>query len=278
MHSQNTKASPQLRVVASLPKILKEASGLEVTGSGLLWTHNDDRLPVLYALDTTGQIVRTVHLNHPNNGWEDLTRDDHGNLYIGAFGNNKNDRKNLMILKLPDPDSITSLVTNAELIEFSYSDQRQFPPPDQYKTFDADAFVSLRDSLYIFTKNRTRPFTGYSKIYRVPSSGGKYQASLYDSLYLGVGEMIDHWVTSADVSPDGKVLVLLSLDCMWLISDFYGKRFSEGKIQKISLTNFTHKTGICFVTETNMYLVDELELGILGGQMYSIDIAGFIEN
>src|SRR5690606_37105404 len=127
----------------------------EISASGILWTHNDDRLPVLYGLDTTGRIVKTIHLNHRNNGWEDLAMDNERNLYIGAFGNNKNDRKDLAILKIKQPETNQETVVNAEVIRYEYSDQQHFPPDRSRMNFDADAFVSISDSLYIITKNRT---------------------------------------------------------------------------------------------------------------------------
>ena len=261
-----------LAVTGSLPKVLREASGLEITSSGLMWTHNDDRFPILYGLNSSGSIERVIHLNHINKGWEDLTKDERGNIYIGAFGNNMNNRKDLSILKVPDPETLKADVINAEVIEFSYPDQRDFPPADGNKNFDADAVVALRDSLFIFTKNRTEPFTGYSKVYRLPSTPGRHQAVLYDSIYLGDGGMMRNSVTSADMSPDGKRLALLSHDSIWLISGFGKGHFSQGTIIKINLGNFSHKTGLCFASDTMIYLVDELELGFLGGKIYSLDL------
>ena len=73
----------RLTVTGILPKILKEASGLEISRSGFLWTHNDDRYPILCAVDTLGSVLKTVQLNHPNQSWEDLAQDADGNVYIG---------------------------------------------------------------------------------------------------------------------------------------------------------------------------------------------------
>ena len=270
--SEPREINASLTITGNLPKVLREASGLEITYSGLLWTHNDDRFPILYGLNTSGSIERVIHLNHINKGWEDLTKDENGDLYIGAFGNNMNNRKDLSILKVPDPESVNADVINAEVIEFSYPDQRDFPPADGSKNFDADAMVALRDSLFIFTKNRTEPYTGYSKVYRLPSTPGRHEALLYDSIFLGKGSMMRNSVTSADISPDGKLLALLSHDSIWLISEFQNRRFSQGTIIKINLRNFSHKTGVCFVSDTMIYLVDELELGFLGGKIYSLDL------
>jgi hypothetical protein len=173
-----------------LPQIIKEASGLEITRSGFLWTHNDDRLPILYALDTTGNIRTAIHLNHPNTGWEDLAMDEDGNLYIGAFGNNDNTSKTLRIYKVSDPESIKDILYTAGIIEYYYPDQHRFPPPQEQKNFDADALVSIHDSLFVFTKNRTEPFTGYTKVYRLPQTPGRREALLYDSIYPGKGAMM----------------------------------------------------------------------------------------
>ena len=265
-----------LRLVASLPKTLKEASGLQMTPSGLVWTHNDDRFPILYGLDSTGAVAKAVHLNDRNNGWEDLARDSNGNIYIGAFGNNNNDRTDLTILKIPDPESVTEPIINADIIRYVYSDQRDFPPAETHRNFDADALISKDDSLFIFTKNRTNPFTGYTKIYRLPGQPGEYQALLYDSIYLGSGAMMQHWVTSADISPDGKWLALLSHDCVWLITDFKNNRFSSGKILRIPLNSFSHKAGLCFTSKKKIYIVDELEFGFLGGNIYELDVADLL--
>jgi hypothetical protein len=142
-----------------------------------------------------------------------------------------------------------------------------------------DAFIAHRSHLFLFSKNRTEPFTGYTKVYKLPQRPGTYQAILYDSIYLGDGPMLNSWVTSADISPDGKHLVLLSHDRLWIISNFQNKLFSEGKILRINLNHFSHKAGIAFSSNTMLYLVDELEFGILGGNVYSLDLAPlFMEN
>ena len=246
-----------------------------MSASGTLWTHNDDRLPILYGLDSLGNILRTIHLNHPNHGWEGLARDQHGNLYIGAFGNNRNDRKDLAIYKINDPDEISDQVINAGIISFSYSDQRAFPPGEQQMNFDVDAFISIGDSLYLFTKNRTKPFTGYSKVYRLSQTPGKHTAVLHDSLFLGNGSMLNHWVTGADISPDGRWIALLSHDCLWMINGYENNRFSSGKIFKIPLKHFSHKAGVCFSGDREILIVDELEFGVLGGRIYSFDLSRF---
>jgi len=261
-----------LKEIGPLPPHIKEASGLEITGAKHLWTHNDGGVPALYCLDTLGNLVRALQLNHRNSGWEDLTVDKKGNLYIGAIGNNNNDKRQLSIYKIPDPEKLTDPVVTGEIIHFTYEDQRDFPPSPPHRNFDADAFIARGDSLFIFSKNRTSPFTGYTKIYRLPQQAGSYQAILSDSIFLGNGSILDNAVTAAALSPDGGTLALLSHRCVWLIKDFNGSKFSSGKIVRVNLHHFSHKAGMCFSGETRLLIVDELEFNMIGGKLYSIDL------
>lgn len=48
-----------------------------------------------------GNLVRTITIEGvENNDWEDIAKDKNGFTYIGDFGNNDNDRKNLAIYKV----------------------------------------------------------------------------------------------------------------------------------------------------------------------------------
>jgi WD40 repeat protein len=270
--------SSGLKELSALPKHIKESSGLETVTGKHFWTHNDGGVPVLYCLDTTGTVLRTLQLNHPNAGWEDLTFDKRGNLYVGSFGNNNNDKKSLKIYKIPQPDSIREKVYSAQIIHYKYADQHAFPPPPAKKHFDVDAFVAVGDSLYLFSKNRSTPFTGYTMVYSLPQQPGEYSAVTVDSIFLGKGPMMDYWVTSADLSPDGKTLALLSHACIWIVKDFQGTRFSTGRIFRINLNHMSHKAGLCFSGNERLFITDELEFGFLGGKMYSFDLEKILQN
>ncbi|MEQ8361793.1 MAG: hypothetical protein RH948_02935 [Cyclobacteriaceae bacterium] len=272
--SQNTT---QLIKVGSVPKILKETSGLEITSPNSIWSHNDDTYSFLYNIDSTGKLIRAVYINHKNSGWEDLAKDKNNNIYIGGFGNNTNTKKDLRIYKISNPDSITERITNAEVISFNYSDQKHFPPPAEEMNFDADALISFEESLYVFSKNRTVPFNGYTKVYKLPNSPGKYIAELVDSIFLCNESMLNCWVTAADISPDNKHLVLLSHDKIWLISCFADGPFSSGRIIEIPLNHFSHKAAICFIKDHEVFITDELEFGLLGGNLYRMDLNQWVE-
>ncbi len=263
-----------LREVGSLPKILKEASGLTKIGDHL-WSHNDDGIPALYCLDSAGSLVRAVQLNVQNRGWEDLAQDVNGNVYIGGFGNNKNDKKELRIYKIPSPESITEPLTFPKIITYSYADQKNFPPSEGAKNFDVDAFVAYKESLFLFTKNRTKPFTGYTKVYQLSQEPGAQTANLVDSIYVGKGPMINFWITGAAISPDQKTMAFLFHDRVWLIRNFANKRLSSASYYEISLNHYSHKAGITFNGNNELFIVDEFELGLIGGKLYSVDLRPF---
>ena len=267
-----TLTETEFRAIGKIPPVLKEASGLYIDKDGLLWSHNDDRLPVLYCFDTLGNVIKTIYLNHNNIGWEAITTDSLGNIYIGAIGNNKNDRKDLTIIKIKPLHTISEKITQGELIRFSYANQTDFPPTPDKKNYDSDALIFNQGFLYIFTKNRTNPNTGFTRIYQVSPEPGTHKAMLVDSIFTGKGSLTESWITDAALSPDKKMLALLGHDKIWLITNFKNHLFSKGNIEILQLPHFTHKAGIAFRDNTLLYVVDEKEFDILGGNIYRLDI------
>jgi hypothetical protein len=154
---------------SNLPKTLKEISGIEFINDSILVAHNDGGNSAnLYLLNIHGKILDSVYVcNAKNTDWEDITKDNNGNLYIADIGNNNNRRKKLRILKI----SISSLLKNdsveAKIYSFQYPDQELFPPPNNEFYYDAESICYHDNYLWIFTKCRTIPFDGKSKIYRI---------------------------------------------------------------------------------------------------------------
>lgn len=261
-----------LTEVCKLDPVIKESSGVIVAG-GKIWTHNDSGEPVLYAIDKTGKITDALYVGSgKNKDWEDLAKDDAGNIYIGAFGNNGNKRHDLQILKIADPTKNADKIATPEVIEFSFPDQRYFPPAENMQNYDVEAMIWLNNSLYLFSKNRTIPFNGFSKVYKVPATKGKYVAELVDSIYTGPEPMLSNWVTSADISPDQKKLVLLGHDKLWLFTCFEGDKFFSGKKYTLSFGTMSQKEGVCFYSNNELYITDEYFYKI-GGKLYSLNLA-----
>ncbi|MEM7551854.1 MAG: hypothetical protein AAF363_19390 [Bacteroidota bacterium] len=262
----------KFKQTGQLPKKIDEASGLEKSSKkNTFWTHNDDGLPVIYGIDSIGNSVKAIHLGSKNSGWEDLATDNENNLYVGSFGNNKNDRKNLKILKLKDPFTYEKSVVSPEIINYKYEDQNEFPPTKANMNYDVDAMIFFNDSLYLFTKNRTEPFNSEINIYSLPSISGEYVAKKVESFELSKGNMISNWITGAAISPSKKVIALLFHSKILLLTDFNNSSFTKAKFYQIDLNHFSHKAGISFGNSDNkIFIVDEKEFGVLGGNIYCL--------
>lgn len=267
----------KFREIATLPISLTEASGLAYYDNNKLWVHNDGGdLPYIYQIDTTGKILQTKRITNATNfDWEDLAKDEDGNLYIGDFGNNQNNRKTLQIYKIPSPEKTSDDRIRAEIIEFSYSDSVPSPPKKHQMNFDMEAMVILNQNIYLFSKNRTVPFSGYTKLYRLPLTPGLHTAQLIDSVKLGDVNMLQDWVTGADISPDGKTVALLTSTEVWLFNNFIGEDIFGGDIKQVKLPGISQKEGIAFKNNTELFICDERFQNIIGGKLYKLYISEF---
>lgn len=267
-HSQTV----QLREITALPAELAETSGITVSNANLIWSHNDSGgEPVLYSVDTLGTIGRTLTVTNATNvDWEDLTQDAQGNVYIGDFGNNANSRKNLCIYTIPNPDSFVENSVTAGIIRFTYADQTAFPPADAQKNFDAEAFVALNDSLFLFSKNQTNPFSGYTRLYKLPAIPGTYTLMPVDSFLVDPAP-VKGQITSAAISPDGKTLALLTYGQLLLFRNFTGSHFFKGTVTRLAFPAITQKEAVCFINDCHLYLTDEALLGT-GRHLYRATI------
>ena len=258
-----------------LPTALRESSGILTYNGSTVWTHNDSGgEPILYEIDVqSGGLLHIVTLAGVKNiDWEDITKDERGNIFIGDFGNNRQNRKNLCIYKIENPSLLPASATVIpERIGFNFSDQTAFPPPKKQRNFDCEAFVYYRDSLYLFSKNHTKPYNGYTKMYRLPAAEGDYTAELVDSFKTGKLAATS-WITSAAVSPNGKQLALLSSDKVFLFSNWQGASFFKGNLRKIPLGTLSQKEAICFSTNWILWIGDERTAKLVGGNIYSFDL------
>jgi hypothetical protein len=195
MSRQDGPAGPC--VVVSGPALipeLAESSGLAVSvrNPGLLWSHNDSgNAAMLFALDATGAVRGRVRLPIQTRDWEDISaaRCPLGDcLYIADIGDNRLERRQVQIYRLPEPGPGDTETAPPEAFNASYSDG----PHNAEAMFvvDADAFIITRD--------RT------AGVYRatMPPSGGR------ELTFRRVAELGLAAVTDAEASRDGKSVVV----------------------------------------------------------------------
>ena len=144
--SQKTEKLPLRKYkIAVLSDSLRETSGLTFF-KDQLYTINDGGNPnIIYEIDkNSGKILKKIQTNFPNKDWEAITNDGE-NLYIGDFGNNAGNRRDLTIYSIDNQQEIN-------VIKFSYQNQKDFSVNYLNHDFDAEAMVFINNKIHLFTK------------------------------------------------------------------------------------------------------------------------------
>lgn len=248
---------------------LDEISGIEFDKAGNLWAINDSgNSTEIHQIDTLGNIKRSVNISNAKNvDWEDLTQDDFGHFFIGDFGNNKNKRRDLTIYKIENPIDLKTGETEAEIIRFKFDDQDLHNKSDSIKNFDLEAFVFYKGRLYLFTKNRTKPFDGFTNLYRMEDYASNQKAKRVSRFRTCKAGKHQCWVTSAAMSPDRKTLALLGSNKIWVFKNWQGDDFFSGDLTEIDLGLITQKEAITFYNDSLVIIADEKFKGV-GGNLY----------
>ncbi len=247
----------KLTVVVDVPNHIKEASACEITSkSGLIWmiedAGNDNHL---YGMDENGKLMKDLTvLNSENIDWEDLTSDADGSIYIGDFGNNSKKREKFTIYKVTNPERSDDKIAS-ERIDFSL--------PKGMDSEDFEGFFILKDHFYIFSKEKKEV-----QLLKVPNKIGSHTAELIEKFSL---KGKDNRITSADISDDGKTVVLLNHDKVWKITDFESDEFFNGKIEALEFGHDSQKEGVSFKDNSTLYLTDESN-GAEGSNLFSFEL------
>lgn len=246
--------SLEVETVSTLPEGLEECSGMALIGENALVMINDSGNDAeLFICDTLGQLkTRVSLLGLPNRDWESLSYGE-GKLFVGDFGNNANKRQNLEILVL----DVSRLLSHQEWsllgrIPFHYQEQKSFPPAsksDYY--YDLEAMIYERDSLFLFTKNRTKPFDGLVKVYGLSSRPEAQEARLIKTFKTDIGLKHFNWVSGASLGPKGDDLFLLGYSKLWYCTNWRSQEKQE--LFSFSLDNFSQKEALCLYGNSLYY-------------------------
>lgn len=152
--TDNDNAKTKIRIkhieTVQLPRCINESSGLIVLND-TLYSHNDSGgLPYLYRFSKSGQLYDSVEVKPAKNvDWEEISKDEKGNIFIGDFGNNYNERHDLCIYRVDTSKQVSK-------INFSYSNQTEFPPiKKRKKNFDCEAMLAFQGKIVLFSKSKT---------------------------------------------------------------------------------------------------------------------------
>jgi len=250
-----------LTLIQELPEELVENSGMAVYGDSIFYFHNDSGHPnelFRFSLNS-GRLTKFNVPNTTNVDWEELAKDDEGNLYIGDFGNNSNNRQDLKIYKINNPETNSETELDAQEIHISYTNQNAFPPQRDGRYFDMEAMLWFKDSLYLFSKNRTEPYDGKCYMYVLPAMAGTYELAPVDSFLFPDDDYRLGWITAADISKDKQTVALLSSYKMHVFSgDFSKTRFFEGEYTEVNFKHLSQKEAIAFKEDGyGVFITDE---------------------
>lgn len=271
----------QMKPISLLPSELRETSGLIYTGDNQILTHNDSGgEPVLYRFDlTTRKIIQQIRVsNVKNTDWEDITQDANY-IYIGDFGNNAGNRKDLKIYRIKKQDITTKqgdINVNADSICFAFDDQKDFTRTWRQTDYDCEALIHVGDSLYVFSKNWT---DRKSRLYSMPDKPGTYVAKCHG------GFECRGLITGATISPDGKKIALIGYErdpkkgsdvFLWVLTDITPYNFLLSNKERIDLgleSVLGQTEGIDFKDNHTLYISnEELKEHKIPGRLYSVKI------
>ena len=271
-----TDFNPVLR--GWLAGTISSCSAAEYT-DGNLWVLNDSgNDPVIYRIDTSnGALLQTVVIdNHNNYDWEDLTADS-SYIYIADCGNNNGTRTNLRILKIAKSDITASSTVhlNSSVISFHYTDQSNFNN-DSATNFDCEALISIRDSLYLFTKDRGDFKTRVYKLSKTPGSFALSPIAEFD---------VNGMVTGADYDAVTNEVTLIGYQTnhrnnfLLILNDFNGVQFFSGNKRRINIDNGQEwqTEGIAY-QNSNRYFIDCETAGNINASLYIVSKIWLVNN
>lgn len=236
---------------------IDESSGL-IYFDGSPWTFNDSGgKPEIYRVNVKdGNISQTVFIENATNvDWEDITQDDEF-IYIGDFGNNAGNRKDLSIYKIRKNEisDKKNVSVEADLISFSYADQNTFGEMWRGHNFDCESVINFNDSLILFSKNWEDRKT---RMYILPKVAGEYSVTPVSNF------AVDGLVTGADYRSQSKELVFIGYEnkkpFIYIFKNFNDKKLGTEDVLRINLPRWakSQTEGICFLDEHTLLISTE---------------------
>lgn len=250
---------------------LDEVSGIvrSQTYPGGFWAHNDSGDSArFFCIRRDGTVVRSSDSKYKgiavegatNVDWEDIAQDG-DRLFLCDVGNNGNERRDLKIYEVrqPNPTRVTS-VRPEKVYSVAYPDQKDFPPRG-VRPFDCEAVFCLRGKLYFVTKHRQNALMPdvSANLYRMDT---RFTDRVNVLTKLDSKSDVGGWVTGADASPDGRkiaVLVQAPSQGVWIFdARAKGDRFlSSPGARFIRFTGAKQCEGVAFIDDRTLMVTNE---------------------
>ena len=119
----------------------------------------------------------------------------------------------------------------------------------------AKLFFGITILFTFFTKSRVKTSYGKTNLYKIPAKEGKHEAKFISTFYTC--DDLHCWITAADISSDGKKVILLNHKSVWLFTNFKGDNFFSGTAKELDFNHESQKESVCFKNDSTLYVADE---------------------
>lgn len=237
----------------------------------LYWLHNDSGdEPRVYPIHGDGTDYKSARSSDRmgvllgaaiNVDWEDITVNESGQLIVCDLGNNRNDRRDLVIYLVPEPAPLAARAAWMTRYFVRYPDQTAIPAPETDFNFDCEGVFTIGDHIHLFSKNRSNSLT---TLYRLDNPSPVQTNTLTELETLDLGGQ----VTGADASADGMKLVVITYESIWVFErsskdeSFFGGHIRWAPFEAEQVES------VCFADEDTLKLIDEAT-----GILYEVEIS-----
>jgi len=302
--------NPEGRFATAGP--VTQSSGLALDPDGTtLWTHNDqgNATTQIYNFSPgTGQgavtINKTVNIDLAANlDWEDMTKDNAGNLYIAQTGKNCNSnappdcpkRWVFAFHRVPFSSLTDGATVTPESFYFVYPTTGY--PGGTCSTSDTvfanvEAAIWYNGAMYVFTKDIwSKPTNNCGQwgsekcvLFKIPLTAGSSESNPIVAQYISKRSMQifeadgaqQKLVISGAISPDQSTVALSTAGRLWLFYNFTGDDFYSGDQTYYTYTDDGVNPvtrgfeGMEFINNTQL----KLSVDGVGGRVMGVDRAG----
>lgn len=237
----------------------KEHSGIVKSRNwpDVYWMHNDSGdEPRIYPVRRGGEVVKSEREPETpgvtiagaiNVDWEDITVDDRGRVIVADVGNNRNDRRDLVLYIVPEPAPQAERTTFVKRLFFRYPGQEEFPAPKDDFNYDCEAIFTIGDAIYLCSKHRSDTLT---KLYMLdPNSDEEVQTAEFVDSFDVHGQ-----ATGADATADGKQIVITTYTDLWLFDVADPAKPLSGPVKRLSFNNGDDVEAVCFADEASLII------------------------
>lgn len=166
---------------------------------------------------------------------------------MADVGNNRNDRRDLVLYIVPEPAPQAERTTFVKRLFFRYPGQKEFPAPKDDFNYDCEAVFTIGDAIYLCSKHRSDSLT---KLYRLDTESDEevQTAELVDSFD------VHGQATGADATADGKQIVITTYTDLWLFDVTDPAKPLSGPVKRLSFNNGDDVEAVCFADEKSLII------------------------